>query len=82
LIKDVIKSFCPIDRVTVTPGRRRVIMMKRLRMGGLVMVALKLLEVDTLKRMPAIVKTLMVKSGLLGLRKISVLRKCQPRLIR
>ena len=83
MIKVVIKSFCVIDRVAVILKRKKVIMMKRLRLGDLLMLALKLLIQDTLKGMlPVIVMNLMIKSGLSGLQKISALRKCQPRLIR
>ena len=83
MIKVVIKSFCVIDRVAVILKRKKVIMMKRLRLGDLLMLALKLLIQDTLKGMlPVIVMNLMIKSGLSGLQKISALRKCQLRLTR
>ena len=83
MIKVVIKSFCVIDRVAVILKRKKVIMMKRLRLGDLLMLALKLLIQDTLKGMlPVIVMNLMTKSGLSGLQKISALRKCQLRLTR
>ena len=63
--------------------RKKVIMMKRLRMGDLLMLALKLLIQDTLKGMlPVIVMNLMTKSGLSGLQKTNALRKCQLRLTR
>ena len=83
MIKVVIKSFCVIDRVAVILKRKKVIMMKRLRLGDLLMLALKLLIQDTLKGMlPVTVMNLMTKSGLSGLQKISALRKCQLRLTR
>ena len=64
MIKVVIKSFCVIDRVAVILKRKKVIMMKRLRLGDLLMLALKLLIQDTLKGMlPVIVMNLMTKSG-------------------
>ena len=83
MIKVVIKSFCVIDRVAVILKRKKVIMMKRLRLGDLLMLALKLLIQDTLKGMlPVIVMNLMTKSGLSGLQKTNALRKCQLRLTR
>ena len=83
MIKVVIKSFCVIDRVAVILKRKKVIMMKRLRLGDLLMLALKLLIQDTLKGMlPVTVMNLMTKSGLSGLQKTNALRKCQLRLTR
>lgn len=59
-----------------------MILMKRLRMGDLVTLLLKLLEADTFRGMQVIVMTPMAKSGSLGLQKTSASRKCQLQLIR